>query len=64
VVTEGGDLRVKTLKNWAQEVVPDAYKELFLFAALDLDTLTPNELFFSPSWSSISAPSRTSLIEI
>src|SRR2546430_9088726 len=38
-VVEGGDLRVKALKNWAADVLPEAYRELFLFAALDLDSL-------------------------
>jgi hypothetical protein len=62
-VTEGGDLRVKTLKNWAAEVVPNDYKELFLFAAVDLNSLSPERFFFSPSWSQLSAAKPVALLE-
>jgi hypothetical protein len=62
-VTEGGGLRVKTLKNWTAEVVPDDYKELFLFAAVDLNSLSPERFFFSPSWSQLSAAKPVALLE-
>src|SRR6266699_752452 len=63
-VVEGGDLRVKTLKNWAADVLPEAYRELFLFAALDLDTLTPETFFLAPIWSSVGHTPLQPLIEI
>jgi hypothetical protein len=62
-VTEGGDLRVKTLKNWAQEVLPDEYKDLFLFAAVDLETLSPERFFLSPTWSVLAAVKPVALLE-
>lgn len=49
-VVEGGDLRVKTLRNWALDVVPDELQELFLFASIDLDALSPEILLTSLLW--------------
>jgi hypothetical protein len=63
-VVAGGDLRVKTLKNWAADAVPEAYRDVFVFAAVDLDTLTPEKLFLTPIWSSIATTSRTTLVEL
>lgn len=65
-VVQGGDLRVKTLRKWVHEMVQEKHEfaALFLFAALDLDTLTPNTFFFAPLWSSLSETSHTTLIEI
>lgn len=63
-VVEGGDLRGKTLKNWAADVLPDAYRALFFFAHIDLDTLTPDTLFLKPIWSSVGNTTLQSLIEI
>jgi len=63
-VVEGGDLRVKTLKNWAQEIVPVELRELFLFAHIDLDSLTPETLFLAPVWSSVGHTASQLLLEI
>ncbi len=62
-VVEGSDLRVKTLRNWAADVVPDAYRELFLFAAIDLDNLSPDTLFLRPLWLSVGDTTSQPLIE-
>jgi len=63
-VVEGGDLRVKTLKNWAADVLSFELRELFLFTTIDLDTLTPETLFLSPIWSSIGHTASQPLLEL
>ena len=50
---EGGDPRVKTLRNWAFDVIPEQYRELFLFASIDIDNITPESLFLTPIWLSV-----------
>jgi len=62
-VVEGGDLRVKTLRTWAQEVIPSALQELFLFASIDLTTLTPETLLLSPLWLAVDDTTPQPLLE-
>lgn len=63
-VVTGGDLRVKTLKNWATDVIPGGVRELFLFAPIDIESLSPETLFLSPHWSLASDTTLRPLLEI
>ncbi len=63
-VVEGGDLRVKTLRNWAADVLPNAYRALFLFAHIDLPTISPDKLFLTPLWSLVGETALHPLIEM
>ena len=49
-VVTGGDLRVKTLRNWAEVVIQEELRELFLYAPLDLASLTPDNLYLTPTF--------------
>ncbi len=61
---EGGDLRVKTLRNLAVTTVPKAYRELFLFTAIDLTSLTPEMFFLSPTWLPVGESTPLPLIQL
>jgi len=63
VVTEGGDMRVKTLRKWAADCLPVASRALFLFSAIDLNNLSPATLFLQPVWSSVDDTPLQPLIE-
>lgn len=49
-VVSGGDLRVKTLRNWASDVIQGELRELFVYAPLDCASLTPDNLCLAPTW--------------
>jgi hypothetical protein len=49
-VVSGGDLRVKTLRNWAADAIQGKLHELFLYAPLDPTSLTPDNLYLAPTW--------------
>lgn len=63
-ITEGADLRVKTLRKWAQEVLQDSYKKLFLFAPIDLTSLTPETFYLRPLWVSVEDTTLQPLLEL
>lgn len=53
-VVSGGELRVKALRNWAEDVIQEEMQELFLYAPLDSASLTPKNLYLAPTWLSAS----------
>jgi len=63
-VVSGGDLRVKTLRNWATDVITNTLRELFLFAPIDLEKLTPQTFYLDPSWLLASDTTSHPLVEI